>query len=355
MSTAVTLSIPELFNPLRVKEASEALASLKLPALQTLLAKSDRFTVKPQNAYARASYLFHQPSFSESTAAYAAIMAAAELDNYDAGAYWLRVDPVQMIADRDSLVLIPAHDLAITEAESKALLEAFNAYFSPDKVQLEYASAQHWYLRMALPVDLQTHTLDSVAHQPVDQCYPTGNAASHWRKLMNEAQMLFFSHPVNEARRAQGIPEINSIWLWGEGQLSDSSIVERTDAMVWSDNLYLKGLATLAKSLLSSSPESYQVWQDRLVEQQKRGGEKISHHMIQLDPLVKSIDSMQQSEWLTALKQLETEWFEPLMKALKRGEIDSLLLELGGTARYHLKPSSLNRFWRFKSALHKMS
>ncbi|MCF6253867.1 MAG: hypothetical protein L3J38_03875, partial [Thiomicrorhabdus sp.] len=329
MSIAVTLSIPELLNPLRVKEANEDLVSLKLPALQTLLAKADRFATKAQSPYALSSYLFHQPRFSESTSAFAAIMAAAELKDYDENAYWLRVDPVQMIADRDSLVLIPNRDLAITEAESKALLHAFNQHFEQDKVQLEYASAQNWYLRMPLPVDLQTHTLGSVAYQPVDQRYPTGNAAPYWRKLMNEAQMLFFTHPVNEARREQGMPEIKRIWLWGEGQLSDSTIVERMDAMVWSDNLYLKGLAILAKSALSPSPESHQAWQNSLSDVQEReGGEKISHHLIQLDPLIESLDAMQQSDWIHNLKQLETQWFDPLIKALKRGEIDSLLLEL---------------------------
>jgi hypothetical protein len=208
---------------------------------------------------------------------------------------------------------------------------------------------------MAFPVDLQTHTLDSVAYQPVDQRYPTGNAASHWRKLMNEAQMLFFSHPVNEARREQGAPEINSIWLWGEGQLSKSSIVKRPNAMVWSNNLYLNGLAALAQSAQAASPKTYQAWQNSLSTEQEKGGGKISHHLIQLDPVSESLDTMQQDDWLTTLKQLEIQWFEPLMRALKQGEIDSLLLELGGTTRYHLKPVHLKRFWRFKSALNKMS
>ncbi|MCF6345115.1 MAG: hypothetical protein L3J00_01445 [Thiomicrorhabdus sp.] len=354
MSVAVTLSIPDLFNSLRVKEANKALGTLKLPALQSLLAKSDRFSVQPQSPYALSNYLFHQPVVSSDNRSFASIMAAVERDDYDSKAYWLRVDPVQMIADRDSLVLIPGHDLAITDAESNALLQAFNQHFEQDKVALEFVSAQHWYLRMAFPVDLQTHTLDSVAYQRVDECYPTGNAASHWRKLMNEAQMLFFSHPVNEARREAGMPEINSIWLWGEGQLSESAIIERPNAMVWSDNLYLKGLATLAKSALASPPESYQAWQNTQNLQQEEGGGEISHHMIQLDPLIQSLDAMQQSDWLNALKQLEIAWFEPLIKALKQGEVDSLLLELGGAFRYHIKPAHLNRFWRFKSALNKI-
>ena len=76
--------------------------------------------------------------------------------------------------------------------------------------------------------------------------------------------------------------------------------------------------------------------------------------MIQLDPLTNALDTMEQSDWLESLKQLETAWFEPLKKALKQSEIDSLLIEFGSNSRYHLKPAHLNRFWRFKSALNKL-
>ncbi len=357
MSIALTLSIPELLNPLRVKEANAALGTLKLPALQTLLAKSDRFATKPQSSYALSNYLFHQSPLPEHNTALASIMAAVEIEHYDSSVYWLRVDPVQMVADRDSLVLIPNQDLAISEAESQALLSAFNLHFAQDKVVLEYATAQHWYLRMAFPVDLKTHTLDSVAYQPVDERYPSGNAANYWRKMINETQMLFFSHPVNEARREAGLPEINSIWLWGEGQLNQDAIVARPEAVVWSSNVYLQGLATLAHSAVATPPDTYSDWQaqtERLKAERKEGGEEISHHMIQLDALSNSLDAMQQSDWLNALQSLEKEWFEPLLCALKNKEIDSLLLELGGEFRYHITTRCLNRFWRFNSSLRKL-
>jgi len=357
MSIALTLSIPELLNPLRVKEANEALDTLKLSALQTFVAKSDLFATKSQSPYALSSYLFHQPVVLDSNAALASVMASVEVEDYDPSVYWLRVDPVQMIADRDSLVLIPSQDLAISEAESKALLATFNAHFEQDKVALEYATAQHWYLRMAFPVDLKTHTVDSVAHQSVDDRYPSGNAANYWRKMINETQMLFFTHPVNEARREAGLPEINSIWVWGEGLLNESAIVERPEAMVWSNNVYLQGLATVANASVASSPANYAEWKaekDSLTAQNSGGGGDISHHMIQLDDLSNALDVMQQSDWLSALHLLEKEWFEPLLCALKNEEIGSLLLEFGGESRYHMIPNYLNRFWRLKSSLKKL-
>ncbi|HHT00151.1 MAG TPA: hypothetical protein ENK73_04760, partial [Thiomicrospira sp.] len=60
MSHALTFWAPGLLDKLRVKEAKEALSTLKLPALQSIFAKSDRFAAKPQNFYQQASFLFHQ-------------------------------------------------------------------------------------------------------------------------------------------------------------------------------------------------------------------------------------------------------------------------------------------------------
>jgi len=343
---AVTLWVPDLLNPLRIKEASDALSSLKLPALQTLLAKSDRFEAKFQLLDEQASYLFHQPK----ELAKAAILASVEFEDYDPSVFWLRVDPVQMIADRDSLVLIPGADLGITEAESRALLEAFNQHFAQDKVTLEYASTTAWYLRIKQAVDIKTHSIDSVAYQPVNERYPSGNAASYWRQLLNETQMLFYGHPVNENRRDQGYPEINSVWIWGEGILDQSAVVMRKEAMIWSDESYLKGLAKVSKAQQMPSPQSYQAWLDAqaLLEP---SSSKIKHHLIRLDSLSDSLDLMQQEDWLSALQTLENEWLKPLHQALKDKEIGSLLLDFGSPYRYHLKPGHLRRFWRLKIPL----
>ncbi len=343
---AVTLWVPDLLNPLRIKEASDALSTLKLPALQTLLAKADRFAAKSQPLDEQASYLFHQPK----ALAKAAIMASVEFEDYDPGVFWLRVDPVQMIADRDSLVLIPGADLGITEAESKALLEAFNEHFAQDQVVLEYATAMAWYLRIKQPVDIKTHSIESVAYQPVNERYPSGNAASYWRQLLNETQMLFYTHPVNESRREQGYPEINSVWVWGEGILDHSAVVERKDAMIWSEELYLKGLAKVSKAQQMPSPQSYQAWLNTQAVLEPSNS-NIKHHLIRLDGLSDSLGLMQQSDWLSALQTLEADWLVPLQQALKNQQIGSLLLDFGNHYRYHLKPGHLRRFWRLKKSL----
>ncbi|BCN93406.1 hypothetical protein THMIRHAM_11910 [Thiomicrorhabdus immobilis] len=350
MSQAVTLWIPGLLDALRVKEAQASLKDLKLPALQTLLAKADKFAVKPQSFYEQASFLFHQPGCLP----IAVTKASAELDEFNPNHFWLSVDPVQMIPDRDTLVLVPGKALQITEQESKALLQKFNAHFAEDKVELIWASSQHWYLSIVQPVDIQTTDIEKLAYQSVNAFYPKGNAAQYWRQLLNETQMLFYTHPVNEARREQGWPEINSVWVWGEGKIEADKLLIRTDASIHSNHAYLQGMANLTQSHYCAEPESYQAWLNQIAGFSDPGNGEIDKHFICLDSVADKLDNLQLDEWLTLLQQLEENWFAPLLQALKRDEIDSLLLDLGQEYRAHLKPSHLNRFWRFKKPLNSL-
>lgn len=352
---ALTLWLPDLLNPLRFQEwqklAEEggtelSLKAAKLPSMQTLLAKADAFRAKPQSFYEQASYLYHQPL----TLANAATMAAMDLTDFDEKAFWLRVDPVQMIPDRDTLVMMPASALAIEEDESKALLENFNQHFAQDAVQLEYGGVDRWYLRIVQPVDIQTTSLDAAAYQNVNDLYPKGNAATYWHQLMNEVQMLFYTHPVNEARREKGWPEINSVWVWGEGVLQTDQVKMREQAMIWSAQPYLTGLASVCGSACENSPKNHQAWYQSASE-----NPQIEHHLVHLDDIVRALPNLSLEDWWQVMEHLEEEWFTPIFHALKQKQLSSVLLDLGNGWRYHLEPKHLKRFWRLKKSLNKLA
>lgn len=344
---AITLWSPQLLNDLRIEEAQEALKKLSLPALQTLLAKGDSFAVKPQSFYEQACYLFHQPI----TQPIAATLAYHDLAQFDKAQFWLSVDPVQMVPDRDTLVLIPNELLQITEQESQDLLTSFNEHFSEDRVELQWGCNNRWYLSILQPVPIVTTDLDSMAYQSVNDLYPQGNAAQYWRQLINEAQMLFYSHPVNERRREQGLPEINSIWVWGEGQIDSAKVHLRKDAIIWSKQPYLQGLAKLTESNNQAVPESYQAWLDCLQQDELQDSNK---HLLHFDSITENLANLELEQWIRLLEALEESWFKPLLAALKTGEVSSLLLDLGMNYRVHIKTSDLKRFWRFKKPLHRL-
>jgi len=346
LAHALTFWAPGLLNKLRVKEAQETLLDLKLPALQTILARADRFSAKQQSFFEQASYLFHQSECLP----IAATQARSELKEFDASHFWLSVDPVQMIPDRDTLVLVPGNNLQITNEESKQLITSFNEHFAEDNVELIWASATHWYLSIVQPVDIKTATVADVAYKPVNEYFPSGHAAQYWRQLINETQMLFYSHPVNLHRRMNGMPEINSVWVWGEGKIYQDKLNIRMDSAIWSNHAYLKGMAKLAQSQTSSLPESYQAWFNRI---EQSDSPRVNKHFICLDSLVDELENLQLEEWISLLEELEKEWFEPLLQAVREGVIDSLLLDLGQEYTSHLSSSHTKRFWRFKKSLSK--
>jgi len=343
MSKAITLWVPDLLNKQRIQEADQAWSELKLPALRTLLKKGDLFptqsvlTHKTKDFYATASNLFHQPK----ALSVAATMASALLEDFDSTAFWIKIDPVQMVPDRDTLVLIPGDDLNIQASEAKALIQAFNQHFEQDKVAIEYGSPTDWFLRIKQPVDIHSTPLDQVKYGHLDDKYPTGHAAQYWRQLLNEASMLFFTHEVNEKRRNNGLAEINGVWLWGEGKLDLPNIQARQAATIWTENLYLKGLAELTNAESLKFPETYQACLDSNNEQ----------HLLMPEVLHQNSDNLTLEQWLSSIEWLEKEWFEPLLTSLNNKEVHSLLLELGDGYRYHIEPKHLKRFWRFKSRL----
>jgi len=63
---------------------------------------------------------------------------------------------------------------------------------------------------------------------------------------------------------------------------------------------------------------------------------------------------VQTTSWLKLLEELEQEWWQPLLQALKEERIHSLLLLLGNGKQYHIQPKDLKKFWRFKRSLAKL-
>lgn len=333
MSYAVTLWAPDwLAEPAELSSASLALTSLA-----KLLRRADAYPIKAQSYPARASQLFHQPQTLPS----AACSGYAELERFDSSAFWLKVDPVQLIPDRDTLLMLPPQDLALTEQESQSLLDSFNQHFAQDGIKLVYASVTSWYLSIIQPVDIHTTPLSEAVYRNLHDLFPQGHAAPYWRKLMNEAQMLFFNHPVNLARRAQGLAEVNSIWIWGEGQIDQSALQFRPQACIWGQTSYLKGLAAHTQAQFKTLPTDYQAW----LNAQQDQAQPADAHLIVL-PIRDQQQNLDQ-----ALSALEQDWLTGLLTGLEQGQIHSLFIDLGFEQGFLLTPKNLKRFWRWRHPL----
>jgi len=128
--------------------------------------------------------------------------------------YFYRADPVHFKADSDHAILLGSEILSPTINEAKQLIDAFNQHFKDDGISLHASSAERWYLKCEAPLELDFFALDYALGRDVKHFMPKGKDELWWRKTVNEAQMLFFQHEVNQQREENGQLGINGLWLW---------------------------------------------------------------------------------------------------------------------------------------------
>lgn len=241
-------------------------------------------------------------------------------------AFWFRADPVHLAADRDQLVMLPPADLEIEAEEAHALAATFNQMYADDGFRLETPTPSRWYLGVPKDMDCETHDPEYMAGGPVFDFMPSGPDASQLKQLMNEVQMLFHEHPVNQARETAGKQLINTVWLWGGGRLPEVEI--HGPRQVMTDLALVRGLALFAGSGCTEWPGPLdavlgaQTGLLALHADDARGLEKIEMHAAQ-----------------------------PLLHALRRGNLHSVDIYPGGTMIYRITRPMLRRFWRSRRAL----
>jgi hypothetical protein len=133
-------------------------------------------------------------------------------------AFWLFATPVNMQLGRDSYFLTDPTSISISHEESVALLESLNTHFDGFGLYF-YLVNDIWFLGLNKDPKITTTNIELVKNQDIADHLPQGEGALAWNKLQNEIQMLLFSHPVNQAREAQGLPIMNSLWCYGLGSI----------------------------------------------------------------------------------------------------------------------------------------
>lgn len=174
----------------------------------------------------------------------------ASYDDIDlSSGYLYRADPVHFKADSDHAILLGSEILSPTINESKQLIDAFNQHFKDDRLSLHSGSAERWYLKCESPLELEFSALDYAMGRDIKHFMPKGKDELWWRKTVNEAQMLFFQHDVNQQREANGQPGINGLWLWDISIDSNSKNPDEKaplNTRVFTDDIVASALATQA-------------------------------------------------------------------------------------------------------------
>ncbi|MBI5625974.1 MAG: hypothetical protein HY935_02050 [Nitrosomonadales bacterium] len=343
---SVHLVICDLFLPTDI--AAEVCADLRLPALEKMLARGASTGSDPSTKPLVMSAVEGSARTGEGGSLEALLCVmfgvpcqpdvpiapiSASFDGLDEGC-WIRADPAHLRLQRDQLVLLP--DVEVSTDEAKQLCAALNKYFAGQDMEFYAPHSRRWYVRMDQLPDIETVPLSQAAGRNVRGLLPGGSEATHWHQLFNEAQMLLFAHPVNEAREARGELPINSLWFWGSGCSLAAPLLKVYDSASSDD--VLSGMFASAANI------PFAGWSERWCV-----GEGSGKQLLVWTGLRSAFRQGDLSAWRDALQDFETGYAQPLWQALRAGKISQLQIDiLGGSRVQHIKLDRADAwaFWR---------
>lgn len=321
----------ELIVPGLFAEASGSRA----PGLELMLARGRSSAAQSQSTEDWLNDAFDLET--ETLPAGALTIAASGADPGEA--FWARADPVHLRLMRDRLIVVPSEAIGLSVDEADRLVEALNRHFG-ERLPLRRIDADRWCVRLESATALESRPSLESAGRQADPAMP-----AEWRALLNEAQMLLHTHPVNEAREARAEPTVNSLWLWGAGS------APQRPASKWqsvsADDPVARGLAHLAGSRHWPLPADAETWLARAAQERR--------HLVLLDALRVPLALGNSADYAQRLDGLEQKWFSPLLAALRAGRVGMVTVHVPDSlgASFETVRSDLRRFWRRPKALEK--
>lgn len=310
------------------------------PNLQRLLRRGDEISIVDDCLERTLYQLFYACAEPNQELPIGAIARLGDTGN-TSDSWCFRVEPVHFYADGDRVLLTDGSALSITENEAKELIAQFNELFAQDGLELAFTHPLRWYLTVSNPANVSSRCLWEVVGRTIDPFLPIGPDANHWRKILTEVQMLFHAHPCNEQRATAGLLSINGIWIWGGGRLP--AVMPAYWTKIYSDDVYIQGLARLSECPCVSVPDSLASW---LEGQDIRG-----RHLLVFENQYPAVVHGDLPKWKDLLEKYESDWFKPLLHALHHKRLNEVILHFGNHKSYQVRRSNLRRFWRKDQAL----
>lgn len=264
----------------------------------------------------------------------------AAVDGIDTGTdCWLRADPVFLQLQRHGTRVLAAPALTLSDEEAATLVAALNAHFDSDGITLTAPHPTRWYIRQTESPGVTAPTLGAAAGRSLPPTPLTGSRASHWHRVLTEAQMVLHEHPVNQAREARGLPVVNSLLLWGGG--GKPAVPGRHFSEIWSDDPLATALTVQSGAEAHAAPAGAALW---FGARPKTGG----RHLVTLDRVHHAARYGGPEAWLRTIGTLEELWFGPLWSALG-GTLQELVVVATGPdlcLRCSLHPVDKMKFWK---------
>jgi 2,3-bisphosphoglycerate-independent phosphoglycerate mutase len=131
----------------------------------------------------------------------------------------------------------------ISSEEAAKLIEELNEQFGNDQTRFHAGvSYRHLLVFKGLDFDVQTCPPHDYIGTAIEKMLPRGKGAELLIDLIARSQQLFVNHDINKVRIDLGENQVNSIWLWGQGQ---KAMMER-----FQSRFGLKGITITAVDLV---------------------------------------------------------------------------------------------------------
>ena len=319
--------IPSLLLPAPI---STLIQAPHAPTLTRLLARADRQIDAPANGTA---WLCERWGL---TAPYPLAPLLAEFDGIDIGEHaWLLAEPVNLVPDRDTLKMFPAHHLELTAAEADAFIAALNAHFHDVGLVFFAPTPSRWYARCAIDEVPETTHVDQARVGRLLDLQPKSRGKINWRALQNEIQMLFHTHPVNALREDSGRPVVSGVWFYGGGMRA--ALKAPQYETVLADAPLPKHLAQASGMTVGPVPIPLTTLNAKDM-------------LVAIHTCADLTDDFDLPGLTTEIERLERDWFAPLAAALGRGDIATLKIIIPNGLNSHVftitQKQLMFRFWR---------
>lgn len=331
----ITLVLPHLL-PLP-EFAPDLVRALQTPALAALLSRTGAY--EPSKAADTAHALPHEQWLARTLglsqdgrpAFAAAAMRGFGLDPVDGT--WFIVNPAHIQIARSHSMMADLRHLGLSEDESRALYDAARPLCEEIGHPLLYGDAQTWFLRADDWTGFDPATPDTVVGMDLSDFVPRGKQALPLRRLQNEVQMLWHTHPVNAARETRRLPAVNSFWLWGASNATSSDPARAGGRMtcIWVPG-WIRGLSSQALDSLDGLD-----------------GALAQDGLLVVGVLADAAIAADWGTWVQQVQHLEDKLFAPLHAALVQGRIKELKLVLSSRqalAEFTTTAMAQRKFWR---------
>ncbi len=131
---------------------------------------------------------------------------------------WLAAaDPVYLEPRLDHLCLHSLRRRGVPSTELRQLFDHLQSTLSEDSDFGFARLGSYGYVRADHGIATAQPSAYAIHGERPDVHLPAGDGADEYRRLISEVEMALHEHDVNNERAKNGLPPVNSLWIWGGG------------------------------------------------------------------------------------------------------------------------------------------